>query len=97
MKKDDFKTDVMFRIEIDGQILAVFPYDIETHDGRCSCYAHIGQHSTMVWDYLKHTKPAKDEKEYIDLYRELTSIGYNLNVIKKRNYTKYLTALNKVR
>ena len=97
MKKDDFKTDVIFRIEKDKSILAVFPYDISDEKGNCTCYAHLGQHSGMSWLYLRDTKPAKDKKEYTDLFRELTSIGYNLNVIKKRNYTKYLNALNKTR
>ena len=97
MKKDDFKTDVIFRREKDKSILAVFPYEISDTKGNCTCYAHIGQHSGLNWLYMRDTKPVKDKKEYTDLFRELTSIGYNLNVIKKRNYTKYLTALNKVR
>jgi len=91
METNYFKTDVIFRKEKDGDILAVFPYDIANFRGNCTCYAHIGQHSAMVWEYLRGIKPAK-ELEYSDLYRELISIGYDLNVIKKRNYSKYLKA-----
>ena len=99
--QDNFKTDVIFRIEKNGQfkddILAVFPYEVADYKGSVMAYVHIGQHTSADYNYvLQKTKPAK-EIEYSDLYRELTSIGYNLNVIKKRNYTKYLNSLNKVR
>lgn len=90
-------TDVLFRKEKEGTILAVFPYDISTLEGSITCYAHLGQHSSMTWDYLRSTKPVKDKREYADLYAELKSIGYDLRVIQKRNYNKYLNELYKVR
>lgn len=89
MQKDNFKTDVIFRKEKDGSILAVFPYVIYNPSGQCTCYAHIGQHGAMEWSYLYDTKPANQD-EAKDLFSELESIGYNLNIIKKRNYNKYL-------
>ena len=99
MKKNYFKTDVMFRKEKDGTILAVFPYEIEGIKGECSCYAHVGQHMQMDWGYLSETKPVKDKSEYHNLCVELESIGYDLNVIQRRNYDKYLKAyraINKI-
>lgn len=85
MEKDNYKTDVVFRLWPDGQILALFPYEIETWDGKCLSYMHIGQHSSA--DYqgcIKATKPAKDYQQYASLKHELESIGYDLNVIRKR-------------
>ena len=84
MKKDKFKTEVIFRKFSDGDILALFPYDVVPINNFCNSYMHLGQHSEA--DYLgciKDTKPAS-KKEYQSLFKELESIGYNLKVIKKR-------------
>lgn len=96
MKKDDFKTDVIFRkFPEDGEIIALFPYDIYNHRGGINSYMHIGQHGEAEYSAcFKNAVPAK-ENEYKDLKSELESLGYNLNIIKKRNYSKYLTALKK--
>ncbi len=98
MKKDKFKTDVIFRkAKEDNQIEAFFPYDIANMKGNITCYAHLGQHSSACYDYLLfRTIPAK-EFEFNDLKKELESIGYNLNIIKKRNYTKFIIELNKIK
>jgi hypothetical protein len=101
MKKDDFITEVIFRKVKSGSdkgtIEAFFPYDIADHKGNITCYAHVGQHSGACWDYfLFRTIPA-NESEYNDLKSELESLGYNLKVVKKRNYRKYLAELNKSR
>lgn len=89
MQKDNFKTDVIFRKEKDGSILAVFPYMVFNFRGNVVCYSHVGQHCEMNWDYLRETKPI-NQNDAKDLFFELESIGYNLNIIKKRNYNKYL-------
>lgn len=91
------KTDVIFRKEKDGQILAVFPHEVV--NGRfVMCYAHLGQHSECDYDYcLTRTKLATSG-EFEDLENELTlSVGYNLNIIKRRNYDKYLKSYYKSR
>ena len=100
-KKDNFTTEVIFRKVKSGSdkgtIEAFFPYAINDLKGSVTCYAHIGQHSGACWDYfLFKTVPAK-EIDYMPLKSELESLGYNLKVIKKRNYKRYLTELNKVR
>ncbi len=82
-------TKVQFR-KLRGEIVAVFPYDIETQE-TTGCYCHIGQHSTCDWFINTYTKPVTPE-EYKDLFEELTSIGYNLQVIKRRSHQEYLTA-----
>jgi hypothetical protein len=85
-------TEVIFRKEKStGVILAVFPYVID-NGAFVTSYAHIGQHSGMDYDYIKQTTPVKYKKDYQDLYNELVNIGYNLKVITKRNYSKYLHA-----
>jgi hypothetical protein len=95
MKKDLFKTDVMFRKEKDNTILAVFPYDIADPKGNVTGYARLGQHTAVCWDYvLLNTKPAK---EFTALQKELESLGYNINIVKRRNYSKYLNAYYEVR
>jgi hypothetical protein len=99
--KDDFKTDVIFRKWNNknfagDHIIALFPHEVCNYDGSVTSYMHFGQHGDATYNHcIRSSKPAK-EKEYIDLYRELQSIGYDLNVIKKRNYSKYLTAYREI-
>jgi hypothetical protein len=97
MKKDVKKTDVIFRkFPEDNQILALFPYDLfGSYRGiDCISYMHIGQHGPAEYSAcLTNTIPAK-EMEYKPLFEELESMGYNLNVIKRRNYKKFLSAYN---
>ena len=84
------KTSVIFRTDENGDCLAVFPYEIADRQGNCTCYAHTGQHSACSYDYvLKETKPCKN---YSDLKSELERIGYNLEVITRRDYDEYLKA-----
>ena len=100
MKKDNFKTDVMFRKEKDNSITAFFPhfpYDYN-YDGKglITCYAHIGQHSGADYNHcISVSKPAK-ENEYKDLFEELESIGYDLNIVKRQNYDKYLRSYKEI-
>jgi hypothetical protein len=80
---------VQFR-KFKGEIIAVFPYIIETSTN-IMCYAHIGQHSSCIWSIDSFSKPAKPE-EYKDLLSELQSIGYNVQVINRRSHKEYLHA-----
>lgn len=82
MKKDTEQTEVQFRL-FRGEIIAVFPYIIET-DTNVMSYANIGQHSSCMWNINSISKPATPE-QYSDLQKELEQIGYNLKVIKKRS------------
>jgi hypothetical protein len=45
-----------------------------------TCYQHVGQHSACSIEYTKHCPPASPE-QYKDLFDELESIGYNLEVL----------------
>jgi hypothetical protein len=96
MEKDNFKTDVIFRNWNSSDfnlIIALFPYLINDNDGNVMSYESLGQHSGADYDgVIKGTTPAK-ENEYNSLKSELESIGYDLNIIKRRNYNRYLKAL----
>jgi hypothetical protein len=104
MKKDDYITEVIFRkwkpykeYPNNSDIIALFPYEIENLRGDILSYEHIGQHSGADYDdCILQTTPAK-ENEYNDLKTELESIGYNLKVVKKLNYKRYLQELSKVK
>ena len=89
MKQDTEKTEVLFLIEkpeddvIYNDIFAFFPKEKwKTNTNLFTCYAHIGQHSACHIDYAKECKEATKE-QYLDLQRELESIGYNLLITNK--------------
>ena len=82
---DDFKTEIVFRVwkAENNQVIALFPYIDEGH-GHCSSYMRIGQHSSAHYaGMIAVTRPATPE-EYADLFMELTSIGYDLRVLKRK-------------
>ena len=86
------KIEVQFRkFKKGGEIIAVFPYQIETENCTGS-YMHVGQHGGCAWDintFTKHASPI----EYYDLLHELRSIGYDVKIINRRNHSKYLKEL----
>ena len=101
MKKDKYKTEVIFRqFKDDNSIIALFPYEIETYCGLVNSYMHIGQHGTADIAIIHDTKPVNkfDNKETFELFNELTYIvGYNLIVKKKINYRKFSRKLTEFR
>ena len=90
------KIDVIFRKDTskdwEGVIFALFPHFVNDFEGNVLSYQKIGQHSSADYQHcIRKSKPAI-EAEYIYLKKELEEIGYDLNIIKKQNYQKYLTA-----
>ena len=86
MKKDKHKTKVKFLVNetnqdilINSDVFAFFPEEIEGDKLRSS-YAHVGQHSPCHVDYANDCKKAISV-QYVSLFNELTSIGYDLEVI----------------
>jgi hypothetical protein len=77
-------TPVNFRVEENGDVLAVFPYDCGDNDaGTCAVYSRIGQHSAAAWNYVYWLASATPE-QYAPLKKELThAIGYKLKVLKR--------------
>ena len=91
-------TEVMFRRlkwEHGDNIMALFPYEIENHNGDVMSYMHIGQHGSANYNHCIDSTTLATPDEYKDLLKELETIGYNLKIVKRRNYIK-LTAIKRL-
>jgi len=87
--------EVIFRKYPTGNVIALFPYEIENHKGDILSYERIGQHSSADRAYvMANTKLAK-QIDYMALYTELKGIydDHILKPIKKVNISKYSKAL----
>ena len=100
MSKDNEIAEVMFRVDttkdFKGTVYAMLPHECCDNKGNVTSYAHLGQHSGA--DYLSclsRSKPAIIS-EYAELKAEMESIGYNLKIVKKRNYDKFLISYRKL-
>ena len=81
MSKDTNITKVTFYFnKKNNDLFAFFP---ETTNGTVfgQSYSKIGQHSDCHILYVQDSILAKP-KDYLSLYQELESIGYNLEVVK---------------
>lgn len=94
-EKDTEITKVMFRKyrKAPKEIVAVFPYLVFSPSGDCTCYQHVGQHGEANYFVMLNITVPATEEEAAPLRRELESIGYNLAVIKKRQWNEYHEAL----
>lgn len=83
-------TKVIFRKFKNGEVIALFPQEPATRDGwECMSYMHVGQHGSADPMIVHGTKPAK-WAEFVELLRELQSIGYNdLKLCKKFTQEDY--------
>lgn len=89
MKLDTHKTDMVFRIDKSG-VFALFPHEVCDNKGHVTTYQHVGQHSGANYTYcIQQSKKATPE-QYKALFDELTSIGYNINIVHRQNYKLYL-------
>jgi len=98
--KDSYKTDIVFRVDkskdFKGTVFALFPHEVSDHKGNVLSYQHVGQHSGADYNgCIASSRPATAD-EYADLKKEMESIGYDINVVKKRNYDKYLVDYKRV-
>lgn len=78
---------VAYRVEPDGEVLAVFSGQVENWRGDLLCYAFIGQHSTVSSEYYCTTRPAT-ESEAAELHNHLLSIYGELDVVKRVRWTE---------
>lgn len=84
-------TTVIFRVfKKEGDVIALFPYEIADSKGNCSSYQKIGQHGAADFEHcLKITRPAR-ASEYESLLKELRAIGYTLRIKKRRDLNRFL-------
>lgn len=93
-KQDTFKTRMVFLLDSNNDVFAYMPDDYyysitrrkmtkDTDVDMRTCYAHIGQHSACSPEYANQCKQAT-KTQYTDLYNELISIGYNIEIISKK-------------
>jgi hypothetical protein len=90
MKKDTQTTDIIFRKYPEGDIIAIFPHECNDRRGNVTSYMQTGQHSSA--DYkgvISSTKPAT-LAESNDLFHELKGLGYDIRIVARQNYAKYL-------
>jgi hypothetical protein len=73
-------TKVIFRKFNDDRVIAIFPDEPYNFDSSlCMSYMHIGQHGACSKTKIDELKRAKSS-EYGELFDELESIGYRLEV-----------------
>jgi hypothetical protein len=81
----DNKTIVVFRKFKDrGDIVALFPAEINYPNGNCESYQRVGQHGAANYNHCMKISVAAKPEEYKSLKIELESVvGYDLKVMKR--------------
>lgn len=102
MEKDKHITEVMFRKdksgEFKGDITAVFPYIVSGYAGEVEMYARSGGHFSAEYFHIINTTVPACPEEYKDLKKGMEQYyGYNLRIVQKRNYNRYLQEYYKMR
>jgi hypothetical protein len=73
-----------------GDIVALFPYEVNDNKGNVMSYAHQGQHSGANYNHIVNNSRLAIPSEYQNLKNELINdIGYKLLVVKRRNFARY--------
>lgn len=68
-----------------GDVIALFPaIAADVHGINCLSYQHIGQHGGADYDTIVRDSRPATQREYRELKRELTRIGYRLRVVQRR-------------
>jgi len=93
------KVDIVFRVDTSkdfkGTIFALFPHDVCTTNGLVTHYQHVGQHGSADYRGCIASSKLATPEQYADLLAEMVSIGYEVTVLKKQNYNKYLKSYYK--
>lgn len=83
-------TKVIFRkYKQDGDIIALFPEQINHRNMTVGSYMHVGQHSDADYTGVISLTTPVSESEYAELLAELISIGYDDLRVMKRCKPKY--------
>lgn len=80
-------TVVIYRKWRNGDIIALFPFEPwnRASPNSCMSYERIGQHGGADFVGVVKCSKAAVEREFMPLHRELTAIGYRLEVRKRKN------------
>ena len=100
MGQDKEFTDVIFRVwtrkDFKGTLMAFFPHEVNDFNGNVVCYDNMG-HSGADYKHCMRQSRMATESEYKDLKMQMEGMGYNLNVVTRQNYDKYLKSYREVR
>jgi hypothetical protein len=91
----DDSTTVIFRKYGDGEVIALFPYELANVDSPWPCvsYMHVGQHGAAdLAGVMGHTEPATPD-EYAPLMRELESQPYRYRLTVRLRTPKDAAAI----
>jgi hypothetical protein len=93
------QTKVVFRKwKKEGTIIAIFPEEISDNAGYlCSSYEHVGQHGGCDPQLVMGMTAPATEKEYSELFQELTAIGYKLKVMRNISSNAFYVRRKKIR
>ena len=80
----DTKTRVVFRKWRNGDVIALFPDWFDDNRGLVQSYEHVGQHGMADYIHIIKTTQQATQAEYADLETELTEIGYDLKITRRR-------------
>ncbi len=94
--KDKHITDMTFRIDGYG-VFALFPHEVCDLKGHVTTYQHVGQHSGADYTHCIYKSKKATPKQYKPLLQELKSIGYNINIVHRQNYSKWLKSYKDIR
>lgn len=88
-------TEVIYRKYKNGDIIALFPYEMHDYKYNCVSYMRLGQHGEADYNgVVRSTKPATFN-EFESLHRELVGQGYDsLKVITRVNRDKVTQAIH---
>ena len=95
MEIDKHITEVVFRVEqhkdYKGQIFALLPYEISS-GYYVTCYSTNEGHASANYKSCIANSKVASKQEYENLYNQMTQLGYNLKVVDRQVYNKYLKA-----
>jgi hypothetical protein len=94
MQEETLKVDIIFRVDksrdFSGTVFALFPHDCCDYNGNVTSYQHVGQHSSADYNHCINRSKVATPEQYADLKAEMESLGYEITVVKKQNYHKFL-------
>lgn len=71
---------VVFKKFPEGDVIALFPYEVADPSGNIMSYMHIGQHGAASPELVQELEDATPA-EYGNLQKELERIGYELDIV----------------